>query len=408
MTRTVLITPEYTLLSGTPEPRRTPLDTYEAGPEALARRVAPLFGSGEGVVLVDREGARRLNLADSWLTVDGDPRVYLGVVDEQDNPLVRDLWHQDTVQSFAMFHDLMGVAYHRSPGVAGLSLLQHLYPKGKTKPIVWQSDGPADAYELQYYPEDFRRADPARYVHGYDRRRSGLAAMGNLQVARYALRHTRKRTFDQRLAGWWRVEVPAWNDPTMPNPAGYCEHDAGGPNHVCIRWLTTPTIVLLNELATQGVSEGVRFMHDSWVADQSRLFEQWANVIEHAHSQAEKAMSGRDSAGLPLAHAMDAERVRDAVKAVYRETPGMFAAASSWVRRPDWFAAKVALERCNAWRAVWRSTRAALRPQYPCMVDGDKWWFPSDVEDGVAAAPAGISIGNKLGQWRYDGTVVRP
>jgi hypothetical protein len=84
---------------------------------------------------------------------------------------------------------------------------------------------------MQYYPEDWRRDDPARFRHGYDRRRSGLAAMGVVQVARYALRHTRKRTFDPKLAGWWLVEIPPWNIPWMPNPAGYCtKHPGAAPD----------------------------------------------------------------------------------------------------------------------------------------------------------------------------------
>jgi hypothetical protein len=399
--KAVLITPEYTLLSGK-DIARTPADTYAAGPVALAERVAPLFRE-EGVVLVDAEGARRLKLDSSWLTVDGNPRVYLGVLDDQDNPLIRSHWHQDTVASFALFHELLGVAFHRSPGVAGLSLLQHMHPKGKTKPIVWESDQPKDAYEAQYFPEDWRRDDPARFRHGYDRRRSGLAAMGVVQVARYALRHTRKRAFDPKLAGWWLAEIPPWNIPWMPDPAGYCMH--GRHPHSCLRWLTSPTIELLNELALQGVSEGVRFIHDSWVADRSRLFYEWSGTIETAHNKAEAMMNGRDSAGFPVAQALDAERVRDALKQVYRETAGMFAGADSWVKRPDWYAAKVAVERSNAWRKVWNAVKGQREPRYPTRVDGDKWWFASDAEDGAAAAPPGLTIGTALGEWRLDGTV---
>jgi hypothetical protein len=405
--KAVLITPEYTLLSGT-DIARTPADTYAAGPVALAERVAPLF-RGEGVLLVDAEGARRLKLAETWQTVETThgPRVYLGVIDQQDTPLIRSEWHQDTVASFEMFHELLGVPFHRSGGVAGLTLLQHLHPKGRTKPIVWQTDGPPDAYEMQYYPEDWRRDDPARFRHGYDRRRSGLAAMGVVHVARYALRHTRKRTFDPKLAGWWLVEIPPWNIPWMPNPAGYCtKHPGAAPDHPCIRWVTSPTIELLNELALQGKSEGVRFVHDSWVGERSRLFYGWAAAIETAYNKAEAKMDGRDSAGFPLGEALDAERVRDALKDVYRETPGMFANPDAgWIRRSDWFAAKVAVERSNAWRAVWNAIGGQREPRYPTRVDGDKWWFASDAEDGAAAVPPGLKIGNALGEWRLDGTV---
>lgn len=402
-TRTVLVTPDFTLLSGS-QVRRTPPDAFAGGPAALVARIAPMF-SREGVVLVDYDAARKLGLAESWQTFDGDPRVYLGVVNEHTDPLVRSGWSQDTVASHDMFHELVGVAFHRSPGVTGLSLLQKLYPKGKSKPIAWQTDGPTDAYELQYYPLDFRRDDPARFRHGYDRRRSGLAAMGVVQVARYALRHRKVRTFDARLAGWWKVEIPPWNEPRMPNPAGYCAH---GPHpHACLRWLTTPTIELLEELAQQGLSEGVRHIHDAWVADRSRLFFDWSNALETAHNHAEGWMNGRDGNGYPLPEALDAERVRDAIKAVYRETPGMFAGTGSWVARPDWFAAKVAVERCNAWRAVWRAMNLpALRESsWPTRVDGDKWWFPSDREDAVGASP--VRIGPQLGEWRHEGTVIR-
>lgn len=405
----ILITSGYTLL-GPDDIRATPDNTYGGGPAGLAERVGKLF-RGEGVVLVDAEVAARLGMSDTWQTIalQNGPRVYLGRLDTQDHPLIVPEWKADTVAGFELFHRLVGVAFHRSPGVTGLNLLQHLHPKGRTKPIVWKTDGPVDAYEAQYFLDDWRRVEdvPSAFVHGYDRRRSGLAAMNVVQVARYALRHQRKRTYDPRYAGWWLVEIPPWNHPGMPNPAGYCHHDRPA-NHACIRWVTSPTIDLLNELAQQGMSEGVRFVHDSWIGERSRLFEDWANVLEGAHNRAEAAMSARDGEGVPVAEAMDAERVRDAVKAVYRETAGMFANPDAgWIQRDDWYAAKVAVERSNAWRSVWNAVRRQREPVWPVRVDGDKWWFPSDAEDGAAAAPGGLTLGPRQGQWRHDGTVGR-
>jgi hypothetical protein len=214
------------------------------------------------------------------------------------------------------------------------------------------------------------------------------------------------------MRGWWMCTVPAWNDPRMPDPAGYGPPvDAAGG--VRIRWLTASTILLLNELAESGHSAGIQHIWGSWTAPRSRLFQGWATKVEKAFQRAEAFMSARDGDGTPSVLAMDAERVRDTIKATYREMPGMWDSAASWVTRPDWYAEKKALERANAWRTAWKLGQS--RDVWPVRVDGDKWTYRSDVEDGEQAEPVsrwkddpGMTLGDKLGNWRLQSTEVMP
>lgn len=404
--RALLITPEYTLLASgrpgeTPDIAGTPEGSLSAGPAALAERVAKLF-KGHGVVLLRQDAADMLGLDAGWATYGTTPKVYIGRLDRiaPGEPLHFPNYLMDTVTTFALFDGLLGAPFHRSAGVAGLTLLTSLYPKGKTKRVDWESGGPADAYELAYNPRDWRGDQPGAYRHSYDKRRSGLGTLNVLEVARTALVHRPdQKTFDSADAGWWYCSVPAWNDARMPNPAGYGEGST--------RWLSAPTIKLLNELADQGRSEGVRYIHGAWTAPKSRLFVGWAELVEAAYQKADKMAKSTDPDGTPSALGQDAERVREGIKAVYREMPGMFAAADSWVQRPDWYAAKVALERANAWRAADQVGRMTGR--WPVAVDGDKWTYASDERSAELSAPTwtatdgavrGLVIGDRLGQWR--------
>lgn len=395
----------------------TPSDTWASGAEALADRVGKRFKTS-GVVLVDKAAAAALHIEKPWTTYAGNPRVYLGVLDDMDAdacPLLHEGWHQDTAAAFELFHELLGVPWHRSGGVAGLELLQSLYPKGKTKPLQWESGQPERAEELSYFPDDWARKPDGKFVHGYDKRRAGLAALNTVEVARMELRHLPKKTFDPGMAGWWLIEAPEWQDARMPDPIGYGPRQAGGHRV----WVTTPTMVLLDELAEAGVSQGARYVFDAWVAPKSRIFLRWADRVEKAIQRAEQLMALKDPERLTLAPngdlpkvalATDAERVRDALSGVYRETHGMFTAATSWVKRHDWYAAGVAMNRANMWRSAWAIGQKTGR--WPVRVDGDKWWYASDSEDGEAAAPTyregektkGIVLGNSLGTWRHQGT----
>lgn len=408
--KTVVITPTYTVLDPM-HYAETPADALGLDAASLVARVSKLF-TGEGVILLDAQMAKSAGVTQSWTTYAGDPRVYLGRLDDLDGcPLINPSCDLDTAGSFALFHELMGVAYHRSPGVAGLSLLQHLYPRGKTKPVVWESPQPAGADETRYFPSDWHGQPAAddRWLYGYDRRRAGLAALQTVEVARYGLKHyPGQQTFRADMAGWWLCEVPTWNDPRMPNPAGYGDEI---PHRRAVRWLTTPTINLLQELADQGLSEGVQHVHGAWLAPKSRLFAKWVKVVEGAYQQTGQIMRTPDDRQRWLGEDQDAARVREAIKQAYRETAGMFTGATSWVKRHDWWCSAEAMNRATMWRTAWAVGQQTGR--WPTRVDGDKWWYGSSADDPIASAPTwtdsagqirGIVLGDRLGMWRHDGT----
>lgn len=426
----ILVTPAFTILDpdrAIADPERqafpTPTDAYAAGVDGLAEKLARFFDT-EGVVLVDGPGARALRMSEGWTTVEtkSGPRVYVGNLDKLGDAPLSPVFRSpvDTLGAFTAFHKLTGVAWHRSSGVAGLSLLQQMHPLGKSKPIVWKTDGPDGANEVAYNPASWRResADGASgaWIHGMDRRKAGLASFTTLEVARYGLRHQPgKKTYskDERLAGWLYAAIPVWNDPRMPDPAGPCyKHGVHRPGQPCTRWITHITADLLNELADEGVSEGVRFVRDAWLAPRSKVFANWAAKISRALVDAERAAMVVDQDGYPTSIAQDMDRAYDAVKAMYSETAGMLTGANSWVKRHDWYSAHVAMNRANPWRRAWEVGKQT--GHWPVMVDGDKWWYRTDIEDGEKFAEQlswdtpegrrGIVLGEQLGKWRHDGT----
>ncbi len=414
--RAVLIAPNYSA-----NPTENPEETGLAGarPEwatmsavELGETARPLFRQyGEGVLLVDdRAGGMALGMDDGWITVPGgkDARVYVGSLANigwcpliVGGPL-------DTLAAFDLYHRLVGVPYHRSPGASGLGLLQKNHPRsaGKTAPVVWETPGPHEnvkrpAFELPYFPTDWHRTDlvdgekPAPFLVGVDKRRAGLGTLGVMRVARFALRHTpNKRTFDPTQAGWWLVKVPPWNWRRMPDPAGYGPDTQGDG----IRWLSTPTIELLNWLAEIGLSQGIRGQDilDSWTSNACRLWERDAKQLETAWQSA-YTLAG-NAQGYP-----ERPAVLEAVSATYREIPGMWAGANSWCKRPDWFGAHTATGRANMWRAVYKHGKET--GVWPVKVDGDKWWFPADHAQG---GRTNLKLGNALGEWRLDGFEENP
>ncbi len=217
-------------------------------------------------------------------------------------------------------------------------------------------------------------------------------------MAPWQLQPTGPIPFDRKLSGWWLIDVPPWNDARMPDPAGR------GPLR---RWVTTPTAVLLQELADQGLSGGFDVL-DSYTGRGRRLFRGFAEMIESGY-QATKLTDPPVASALKMAGA--------------REVIGLMntGAAKFSTHRPDWHGAVIGLARANLWRKLHRvglqegrwpyapplvewDTGRNGQPRRLATVDTDNVWYGSDNADPIAAAPRSFVLGDRLGQFKHKGS----
>lgn len=419
-------------------PIAAPDDWWAEGIGAFLTRVSTRF-DGEGVVLLCHPGARLLGLPaegtlpvggidhpavqdaqragwnvggnriSDWTTfyASGRPSIRLGLVnmmdlatDRQGRPHRSPLFGpkpEEMVRACALWQRLTGSAWVGTPGMAGMQVMSDLAPRrdagGKAptwKPTTTRGPvGPDGAFEDDYRVEQFRRpAAPYSYLHGYDANRMYIAAAMLLEACPWTLKHTGRTVWSPRLAGWWQVELSPWAEKRLPNPAGYAPDE----ERQMVRWVTGPTMHLLHDLTEEGVYGGVRIL-DSWTGPARKgALRPWAERMRDAYQLFDQGTSRM----VPLDNFSpeDVERVRFAIKCAGRETLGLLDRASNWAYRPDWWYAVVALARANLFRKMWKASQATtgMPARWPCRIDVDNVYYPSDEPDATKAAPGAFSI----------------
>lgn len=360
----------------------------------LLTRLAGGFPKEGGVLLISDDVMASLGLPGSgfregWakFRLPGQPVVNVGLADQLPRcPLVYPKDPRRSTNSLAAWHLLTGHPWFGTPGLAASDVLEDNLKAVKPKAAVRRltKGGPGDSAHEAALSKIMPLPNPGIYHHVYDCNRQYLAAVGAVEVCPWALRHTGDRDFDKRLAGWWLIEVPAWNMPMLPDPAGYESWPMPGrPPHSRQRWLTTPTVALLAELAEQGLSAGVEVL-DSWTGTSRRLFRPWAEKMEGAYQRA---------VNVGLAD------IATAIKqAAGREVMGLWNAESYHTYRPDWHYSVIAQARCNLWRklhAVFNNTG-----RYPLGVETDAVVYGAMEADPIEACPAEFTLGANLGQFK--------
>lgn len=408
----------------------TPSDTFTYGLSHTLDRIAGRF-DGEGVVVLDDEASIAIGLPQTvqkegrcdqsedraaigrlygtdtgwtcnglygWTTHTkrGKPTVHMTTMAwlrESRCPLVCP-WPGDTVHTLTMWHDRIGTAWRGAPGAAAAAAL-HTTLRHRITKAGWcpETVGPTDtsshvirgAYELVYSPGDWRGTSVTggAYAHAYDARRAGLAAMGTVDVSAAPLAYTeRVAAFDRRRAGWWLVEMPAWNDPRLPHPGG------PGVKEGQLCWVTNPTMQLLDNLAEEGRT-GKTYIRAAWTGPAKRLFRGYADKMN-------KAWLASQERGEPL--------IADAVKAGVSELHGRMNSqeASPWYYRPDHHHTITARKRAKIWMMADRILTVEKR--WPIAIDDDTLWYESTNQDGRQTAPASMVFGTGLGQWQHKAT----
>lgn len=437
MTRRALyVSPAFTVLDGPADAgcvKLTPADTWAAGLGAFLDRVAAQLVDG-GVVVLGRAAVTAFKLPDGptsavteglaaavaagwshgkpqpWTLFygDGRPTIVVGLEGWDDfarcdivspHPI-------DTVYRLRMWHELTGHPWRGSPGIAGMHLLRETLPRypmkgAQVKPSLHAPYGPDGGYESDWTARGWSRPLTAPWAHGYDATRMYLAGAQSCEsLSPWRLHRTSRSTFDRKLAGWWEVDLGPWNEDRIPAPAG--------PGGSGVRWVTTPTLALLEDLLHAGGAFQTFEVLDSWTAPGRRILRKWAEVVEHTYQGARRY--ARDPGG-PFGIDQDGAAVQSASKAVYRQTIGMLKPTTGTggpVYRADWHYTLIAHPRCLLWRKAWAVGQTEDR--WPISWDVDHLWYPSDSPDPEVSRPRGLALVNvkgetdALGTFKHKGT----
>lgn len=396
-----------------------PPEGIVSGLAGLLARVAPLYErDGSGVVILTGRAAEALSVPLSaprtaaeakdhpsltgaravgwrisgvgpWMTAwaEDRPAVHIAVhplLEESTGPLLDpDPWEMSW--HCHRYHELAGGPYHSTPGVSGVGLLRdgcrsrkqpYWTPNPKRMPVATRRAEDVLAWTAP-------RPPAGRYRHGYDQRAMFLAAAGVTPVAAGELRHSGARVQPSgKVAGYWRIERPAWNEPRLPNPLGRRPRSETGDV-----WVTGPTLALLCELAEYGAT-GAPVVLDSWTGEATRVMRSWAEGLTAALGAARQSPDRYD------------RRQEAAIKATYAQSLGMLARDSSRVHRPDWRHAVIATARANLYRKLWRVGH--VEDRWPVSVNVDCVTYAADSRDPQAAAPNGIVLGDGAGAFKVE------
>lgn len=290
----------------------------------------------------------------------------------------------------------VGIPFRVSNGATGVDLIAHLdhwRRRVLTEPAdpVPPSTRGAEAKLIWH-----RKPTPAerqmRYLHSYDARANYLSGARHTKLGIGAAEHRTgdQAAFDPKLPGYWLARPPKWTDWNLPNL--FVSHR---PPEDGWRWLTTPT--LFNALDLFGIEVEVA---EAWVwPEHTQYLNKWAEHLDAARL-ALIAAGGEDPGGNP-----DVRAVLAAVKDTYRAGIGRLGyreAEGKVLYRPDWQHLVTAQSQGNLIRRLVKVAEQSHR--WPLAIEYDNILFASDDPDPAAAIPAPMTLGPRLGQFKYKGS----
>jgi len=220
-----------------------------------------------------------------------------------------------------------------------------------------------------------------RHVHAYDRGGSYAAGIAGLELGIGAPTHHPSGTsFDAKLPGYWRIEVPDAGDWRLPHPLNPRGRAPSQPV-----WVTTPTLALAVELGyEQPILEAY-----TW-AEHSRILDPWYDRIRKARTM----LDVDDS---------DSQAARNQLKVVYTRTIGMLGSEEYMRTRPGYAPDRrhhiVAKARANILRRVRQIGQDS--DQWPVAVTADTIIYTSPDPDPISAWPGAVKhLGRGFGQYK--------
>jgi hypothetical protein len=299
---------------------------------------------------------------------------------------------------------LTGVPYGRSAAYSGHDLVLRLDARRK---IVLA--GPADPVPAAPSASGllgFQRAPSGgetamRFLHSYDATAAWLAAAKGTELGTGAGVHRNRPAFDPHLPGLWRVKPPAWDTWAIPDPFASRRRNRDGTI-----WAYTPLLAMAAELLTAEITP-----LEAWVwPEHTRYLDLWADQLDKAR----QALAGPPPSYAPADP--DDAAVLAAVKDTYSGAVTLFGSPQldanpeagrerHRLYRPDWAHIIVATAAARLYRKI-LAVEAAELGRWPVAIDRDNLLYASDDPDPDRACPAGLTIGNRLGQVKTKGSAM--
>lgn len=325
-----------------------------------------------------------------WTTVFGlrGLSVHVGLVDALDRAGAWTFWEcrwDQTVQAIDEWNRATGKAWGQDPAIIGVELIHATMRPWRepgvkgNRPVEKRDEHTHPTWEeIPYTLTDFGRKEPgATWLHGYDKRRAGISAANKTKCAVGPLTNG-WRKYDPKRAGWWQIEIPAWNMPELPHPVGP-DAKAGKLRHV-----TSATMDLLAELSEQGLIAFPDII-ESWTATARPVLQGFSDLLENLYQETSNVL------------------VRDMVKEVGNAGIGMLGNERGSLYRRDWMFANWATKRANLWRTAFRVGNKHSR--YPVAFDDDKIWYGSTQKDPVLACPGELLLNDDRRGFRPESTM---
>jgi len=284
-----------------------------------------------------------------------------------------------------LFADAVGAPWAMSGSTTGIDLMISLRAKDRTR--LFTPHEPVPPALMNTLESDFlwsrkptESESAHRYVHAYDRGGSYAAGLAGLELGIGApTHHPDGGSFDPKLPGYWKVEVPDAADWRHPHPFN--------ARSATTMWVTTPTLALGYEL---GYEQPVLAAY-TW-SEHGRILDPWYARIRDARSQLDV-----DDA--------DAQIARNMLKVVYAHTFGMMGSELHMRHRMGYAPERrhhiVAKARANVLRRVLQIGRDSDR--WPVAVTADTLLYTSDDPDPVTAWPGKPDTwGRGFGQYKAE------
>jgi len=218
------------------------------------------------------------------------------------------------------------------------------------------------------------------FVHEYDANGQHISAMGSELFGNGTAVHHDTPVFDRKRAGYWRISGLTGWDPRMPALA----LDDGS-------WIVTATGKMLADLGcTFAVTE-------AWIYPKTHrpmyaIYEAYRDARAHLLDAEERSEPGTRIARKSLPYATFTGWLSR------KEGPSK---GSEDLYRPDWH--DVILAEADA-RLLRRAHRIGMSTgRWPVGVKTDALFYTSDEMDPVKAAPAGLPLGLRLGEFTHEG-----
>lgn len=362
------------------------------GPAGLVLdRLAKRLGDNGQVLITDAEprwdtiiqgdtGGWQVSGGPAWFTARRDQaRLRIGILTEipaNNDPLLAGADLLTIAVRHQMYAGLCGVPFYGDGGSTATLLLDTTISVRGRQPLRKWDDKAAPEVSEDAWPGGGGWPDqPGEHPHTVtlDRNAQYLSAVNGTYLPLDALRRTGSIPFDQHLAGYWRIGIPANPEPRLPHPAG--RNVSPG-----LRWVTTPTVQLL---AFLGCTIDVA---DSWTCPRDRcrrVMDPWYEVLRDARAE---LLAVPDRGG-------DTAALLEAVKDTYSR--GISHLDRSPLRRwyrPDWRNTLYASARCSMWRSLW--VAGSVHNVWPVVVKTDSATYEQE------NAPAAFKIGAGMGEWK--------